>query len=108
MYGEYLTRCRLISTSTSLGTVWFEAETTIYGGSISMSQSLLGSIELPLDWEVVDEYEEERECPWKGRLSGVLFSRPREAMSSTKDGRVVMVASRVPEARVTVCAPTLL
>ena len=74
----------------------------MYGGSMSMSQSLLGSMELPL--EVVDEYDEDRECPERGRLSGA-FSRPREAMSSTNDGKVVMVVNREPG---TVSAPTLL
>lgn len=47
---------------------------------------------------MVEECEEEREwvrCEERLFFPSVgVFSRPREAMSSTKDGRVVMVADR--------------
>ena len=45
--------------------------------------------------ELVDEYEDERECLLKDCESEEsVFSRPRVAMSSTKDGRVVMAGDR--------------
>lgn len=45
--------------------------------------------------ELVDEYDDEREWrlrDWESDESVVVFSRPRVAMSSTKDGRVVVMA----------------
>lgn len=74
-------------------------------GELSMEESLCDCGAPAEDWEtkeLIEEREEERECLLLSECCSLvfaseLFSRPREAMSSTKEGRVVIATTRRPE-----------